>query len=1200
MNKYFKQALVGIITILFSSLFIIRTSVNAQENIDPSQHEAYLNDIVQRENYNEIINGIITETFPSFNLGADAFDERVLGNSNYTILEITPRTYLEDISEISDVETNFSAIKQIYEAIILRHDLQAPAFVLNIPNFKLETMTIKQFVDSRSEIAGKYDAIIFSSGNYSINQDNCCDFEFDETDLYFKTLKQNNVIRYLGTLANNTNDFRKAIFHGAGSLFAENGELIYVGTWINGKRSCYGISFDSNGVLRYMGQWKNDLYHGYGISFNKHGMFEYMGYFENGKPGSNNDEIPESLLNDLTLLKATQITTEYIEKGLPVFLSHDTLKDQNSILYQSFSHLIAEYDNVFSFDYDITNSNNNIDFYSVLSMMKITELFSAKPKLVFNDKPEANQYQINDIVKYQFDLVNMDEANLMFYLDVNQNEVFDADELVYNYQIKRGENSLSFVLPNLYSRLLNYKFVVEKNGLATLYQGSIRVKGDNKEIKALNIVSDMVYKKGRFFDADLFTAYFQNNGDYQISVANCSVKDFKKNNSNKWECSHNTVMVEYDEIILGQGIFTESLNEPAYRSIQNQMDQGKPFIFTSSVTKGNEKWLQYFHDELALSNTQTETYKLNNKVDHLQIINDSNFVLYPFNMYQENLAVPVGLNYTLNEKYQLDLENANLIPLMNMYNTENTMYDRFDSYNNYYYTKHNNIVYLNLGYDTFEVYKDTEHKLLVNAIINLYIENKAKANKINDLAFVDYDIPNDNTLLDINEILEFSFNVRSVKTEALTYKVYVNDLLVIDSNELSNKDINVLIDVSDYVSLEEKIIAALRLRIEVNYHHDYNQTFTVYVADKAHYQLIKPKFSNYLFIPYGEVIDVRDYFTYNDEIINLLDFYLLDSENTFTLKDKYLLQANSVGEAKIEIVAKDIFGNIKRQVFDVISYETIDSLDIADREIALGQEDVIYFPIDTRSIKYELKSGNINTVNIIREDNKLLIKGNNIGEATYDIYGYNLQGEKIQATVQFTVIDANDIIFTKKEISIFSFNEFRLVDLEALVKINNHEYTIDDVEFSSSDDSILSFYANGISVNDVGRVIVEAKLPNQKFASIIIYIYNKFDENTGFRPGLEYIKIYVGVEQELDKYIIIYPENMPRDNIIVDFELITDVDNIVVDFDNESKTYNTIKAGTIKIKVTIKLYDDNENLIDMVDDEIILRIRELPDPGDSH
>ena len=32
----------------------------------------------------------------------------------------------------------------------------------------------------------------------------------------------------------------------------------------------------------------------------------------------------------------------------------------------------------------------------------------------------------------------------------------------------------------------------------------------------------------------------------------------------------------------------------------------------------------------------------------------------------------------------------------------------------------------------------------------------------------------------------------------------------------------------------------------------------------------------------------------------------------------------------------------------------------------------------------------------------------------------------------------------------------------------------------------------------------------------------------------------------------------------------------------------------------IKLYDDNENLIDMVDDEIILRIRELPDPGDSH
>src|SRR5690554_4303257 len=173
MSKYFKLFLISIITLFFAYLAVFSSFniVNATTDIDPSQYEEYLNSIVSRDDYNDIIN----DSFPDFNISPDEFNERVLQNSNYKILEITPSIYKDDDSNISEINNSLDRIKQIYQNIISENDISSPGFITNMPNFKLDTMTIKQFIADRSDLSGKYDAIIFVPGNYTSTETNACD-----------------------------------------------------------------------------------------------------------------------------------------------------------------------------------------------------------------------------------------------------------------------------------------------------------------------------------------------------------------------------------------------------------------------------------------------------------------------------------------------------------------------------------------------------------------------------------------------------------------------------------------------------------------------------------------------------------------------------------------------------------------------------------------------------------------------------------------------------------------------------------------------------------------------------------------------------------------------------------------------------------------------------------------------------------------
>ncbi len=821
MKKYSKVLFFCIIT-LFSTFLIVHIGLKTvyAENDDFLD---YIDNILDN-NYHQAVETKIKENFPSFDISASEFDSIVTGEKHYRILEITPRTFMNNISEISDLETKLETIKNHYKNITIHNNYTDQHFISNMTNFSLDVMTIKQFVDNRDELDGKYDAIFFASGNYSPTQVISCAYDPEPSEsVNVQIYDQNHRLRYAGGTSNGSSNLETAVFHGYGQyydqngllryagyykddlyhgdkgmLYDQNGRLRYDGGWINGKRNCYGVEYDQNGLLRYMGQWKDDEYHGYGKSWDQNGRFEYEGYFENGEPSSYDSS--DDILNDITENKADAIIADYVEKDLPVFIDEDVISNSSSVLYQKFSSLSGQYSNVFMMNYDAVNENNNIDYHTIFSIMNITQLLSTKPNITFNEKPidykdnPTHEYEVNDIVNFDFELTNKDNATLLYYIDINQNDHFEEDEIAYTLLINRDNNHFTFEIPTVYSGLLRYKIVVNSGDLSSLYEGVFKVKGEYKEIKVLNVVSKMVDEKDGLLDDALYNEYFQNNDDYKITLDRCNIKEFSKNNSKKWDCSHYVVMDNYDVILLGQDIFDKPMNVHVYNSIQEQIDSGKPMIFTASVTKGNKKWVNYFQDDLALSDYRTDLYKLNHNVDKMQIVNDDNLTLYPFNMKNEELTVPDDLNYALNEQYQLDLNDEKLVPLMNMYSSTNTMYDRYDSYNNFYFYKNENVIYLNVGNNSFKTYKDIEHKLLVNSIVNSYTQHKAKDQELGDFFYIDYTNDYENALIDMSDPLEFSFSVFSNKDDTYQYTLYANyeeiETSQITNNQLVNINLN--------------------------------------------------------------------------------------------------------------------------------------------------------------------------------------------------------------------------------------------------------------------------------------------------------------------------------------------------------------------------------------------------------------------------
>ena len=76
-------------------------------------------------------------------------------------------------------------------------------------------------------------------------------------------------------------EYENGLVHGKGTLYNENGRIIYKGDWVYGKKDGYGEYFSkTQDDYDYKGYWKNGLRHGSG-KYYKDGRILYSGNFVN-------------------------------------------------------------------------------------------------------------------------------------------------------------------------------------------------------------------------------------------------------------------------------------------------------------------------------------------------------------------------------------------------------------------------------------------------------------------------------------------------------------------------------------------------------------------------------------------------------------------------------------------------------------------------------------------------------------------------------------------------------------------------------------------------------------------------------------------------------------------------------------------------------------------------------------------------------
>ncbi|ERJ13811.1 Ig-like domain-containing protein [Haloplasma contractile] len=698
------------------------------------QVESQMSDyLTYQDEYYTNMTGLIN-TKLSTNYTTTDLKNAVNNELQFNILEITPEVYDQDpFIEVSDVYSSLNRLTSLYQDMTVTYDLQGDHFIQNMGNFNLEVMTIKQFVANRQDIEGKYDAIIFTTGDYTPkNVEECPKWE-SYCDPYLDTTDN---------------------------------------------------------------------------------------------------------LNDLTVLKANQLIEQYMNKGVPVFIHSNAFNYPDSILYEKLKGSDLTYGNVFEVSY-----NNTDDLYQdVLAYMAYIQINNMKPEFELTKQPvdylldSTKTYNQGDLVEFEVNLTNYSQAKLSFYIDFTGDYTFSNDERIYSSDIVNGTNSFSFYVPELYSGVFDWKVMIEHNGVTATKSGLIKFGGHTKEIKVLNVVSSMVEYRNNLLEDEFVDAYFNNNGEYKITVESCTIKEFSKNSKNesKHPCSHYRIMDEYDVILLGQDIFDDHPNRQVFNSIQQKIDEGKPIIFTSAMTRGHKFWLDYFSGFL-FTNFQIHFSESSENVNNLEIVNYNSYSSYPFNINSEELLIPSDLNYSYNEQYQLDLEDPNLIPLMNMYNKELNRKDQFDSYNNIYYAKRNNLTFLNIGNNSYRMYKDIEHKLLANAIVNTYLTTEKQIPEVVVEETLNINVTNtfENALINETDAINFNFTPTTTNTNTTyQYKVFVNEQQVEEGTSLGNEQQTITLN--QLANPTANSVDSVYVRVVVSDEEQKNESvygFNLFVAD---------------------------------------------------------------------------------------------------------------------------------------------------------------------------------------------------------------------------------------------------------------------------------------------------------------------------------------------------------------------------------
>ncbi|WP_173119364.1 DUF5057 domain-containing protein [Paenibacillus qinlingensis] len=456
--------------------------------------------------------------------------------------------------------------------------------------------------------------------------------------------------------------------------------------------------------------------------------------------------------NDITNLKATEITEKYINKGLPVIVYSDSTQKRGA-LYQSYLNPISNRGKLFNLfnPYNTTTPKSNVIFVNQTDLASTTA-FLTKTNLLMNAnvRPQLNlisaptdytnsinrnaTYTAGDTLTYTFNVSNvrnLAQRNLVANLYLGTDSVlrFSASNIVQTVPVTAlTNNTISFTLPKGYSGLYYWRLeLVDQTSTGKLKDtasGVFRYKDQKPTINVLQVLpnSQSTALTSSLLKSTNMNQTYLHSSDYDI---NLSVTDFSSFNST----IYSTLNSKYDMVIFG---FNDSYNgtgdisNTAAEAVKSFIATKQGVMFThDTVYQGNQTWINYFQSAtgqigpmtnmgLNAPHTSTSTVK----------VNEGLLTQFPFFISDMTTAVAT----THDQYFRLNLDDPTVIP---WYNIKGDPRDIEDSWNHYYTYSKGNVTYSGTGHNfvnttTNSSFPDWEQKLFVNTMYRAFIGSNHK------------------------------------------------------------------------------------------------------------------------------------------------------------------------------------------------------------------------------------------------------------------------------------------------------------------------------------------------------------------------------------------------------------------------------------------------------------------------------------------
>ncbi|MEK4325887.1 DUF5057 domain-containing protein [Paenibacillus sp. FSL R7-0312] len=469
--------------------------------------------------------------------------------------------------------------------------------------------------------------------------------------------------------------------------------------------------------------------------------------------------------NDITRLRADDITKLFIDKGLYVIFHEQTFLNQEKsgaskgILYETFNPLrssAAKKSNVL-----FLNDNGLTDFFNGLKTD--SSILKQRPQLEITNSSEIKNYVPattdgkiyvpGDKLKFNFSVSNTIDLEghpltAKLYINLDKSIAMSEQQVVTSVKVNKATGTLEYTLPRTFSGLLYWKLEIS-NPTSTLQlkdfeRGSIRYRNERTVVKVLQVtpagtgtIPESSLKKTVNMNQDYLAST-----DYSLDITVMTMDEFNSYVENTYTKTQNYGLNGvYDMLLFGfrdEYYLKAIMKTRSIEAVKNFIGiSHQSVMFTHDTVinlYGGNTWVNNFKEITGQKDPVINLgHNALNPSTKVKPVNDGLLMQYPFYLSQQNsdgaqssVDVP-KVAKTHNQYFTLDLEDPTVVPWYNIISESSDKDQRTpdDSWNHYYTYSKGNVTYSGTGHlfgsGSETVFPAWEQKLFVNTMYRAFM-----------------------------------------------------------------------------------------------------------------------------------------------------------------------------------------------------------------------------------------------------------------------------------------------------------------------------------------------------------------------------------------------------------------------------------------------------------------------------------------------